>query len=82
MTCSPNDYITYSLNARSRRYYNFIGVYVEIDTLVGNLIESFAKEVPNDAEVVVDYRASVATSSHYTIQLASGTALIPKTPQK
>lgn len=60
--------------------YNFVGVHYE-----GSDVEQFAKKVPDNAEVVVDYHHEMAGSfSNGQDNHQYGVALIPKsnTPEK
>ena len=92
LTVSARDYVA-SVNGSGRLSdYEMKGVHVETNqdirssSLVeSSLVELFSKLVPEDAEVVVDYRTSVAVASDeisvYFRKSASGTALIPKTKE-
>ena len=87
LTVSARDYVA-SVNGSGRLSdYEMKGVHVETnqDIRSSSLVELFSKLVPEDAEVVVDYRTSVAVASDeisvYFRKSASGTALIPKTKE-
>ena len=87
LTVSARDYVA-SVNGSGRLSdYEMKGVHVETnqDIRSSSLVELFSKLVPEDAEVVVDYRTSVAVASDeisvYFKKSASGTALIPKTKE-
>jgi len=85
LTVSAGDYCKTSAHQRLFEY-QMVGVHVYNVTGIGNLHELFAREVPKNAEAVVDYRTSVALTesaainAHFKsfIEAASGTALIPK----
>ncbi len=86
LTVSAGDYVKtqrvshgYSSCTARLSDYDMKGVSVELSGIDETLLaETFSREVPKDAEVVVDYRFSVSKSqtNHYLI--ASGTALIRK----
>ena len=83
LTCSADAYITHSPNSHTGTEYDFVGVHVDVNTIsVDAVIEAFVEKVPQNAEVVVDYRffvgASPGASPGHSIQKASGTALIPR----
>ena len=70
LTCSARDYV--ESVGKSLRDYEMVGV--QGDLLLGGTRDNFLNRIPNDAEVVTDYRLAV---DDITI-LYSGTALIPK----
>lgn len=86
LTVSASDYLTTSPNAPSS--YDLIGVHFEDhisshvdDPEKDNTIKGmFALEVPEDAEIVVDYHSGTLVYDSRTKSIygsASGTALIP-----
>ena len=80
LTVSVCDYINHGYGARDTKY-KMVGVHAE-SSQEHNLHEDFAARVPINAEVVVSYRTSVATSyidlkGKRSVKVASGTALVP-----
>ncbi len=69
LTVSARDYVESRQNYLSN--YIMVGVYSSED------INDFARRVPGDAEIVVDYR-EFPRAAYATIVAMSGTALIPK----
>lgn len=45
---------------------------------LGSILDKFSEKVPKDAEVVVDYRCSLAGLTTMSEAYASGTAIIPR----
>ncbi len=88
LTVSAKDWIKHSYDAHKQgvdvgTVYEMVGVHVEFFDLQQTtnptpLAYEFAKKVPSDAEVVVDYRTSCALSKDVLYRSASGTALIPR----
>jgi hypothetical protein len=93
LTVSAREYVESRVSSLFQ--YDMVGVHVEIggtyDQIENrdltkeerelSLAEIFARKVPKNTEVVVDYTPSTSTSSNSDYYLASGTALIPK-PKK
>ena len=77
--CESRDTRSHADSPPSVADYVFKGVHVQVDprvcTHIMLVIHAFAGEVPKDAEVVVDYSASVSDCC----AVADGTALISKT---
>ncbi len=84
LTMSAEAYIDKKASRTDFGYY-FVGVHVNkrfSDNAVASALEEFAKAVPDNAEVVADFRTSTSVAhSYYYVQM-SGTALVPKKDQK
>lgn len=76
LTVSARDYV----ESRPNYMYDYEFVGVHSNSREG--IIDFAQQVPNNAEVVVDYRAFITGitgfESGFSLYIMSGTALIPK----
>ena len=82
LTVSAGDYCKTSAHQRLFEY-QMVGVHVYNVTGIGNLHELFAREVPKNAEAVVNYRINITITvspnrDPQYLRAASGTALIPK----
>ena len=80
LTVSASEYIKNNYHGVG---YDMSGVHVELrPDNEDRLINAFSENVPENAEVVVDYRVSisnaVSTVSDWLFRTASGTALIPR----
>ena len=83
LTVSVGDYVD-NMGARRSSDYDMVGVHVMNSyphpggvTPFDNIYLAFAKKVPENAEVVVNFKTNVSLHSS-AVYTASGTALIPR----
>jgi hypothetical protein len=65
--------------------YDMVGVHSHSNKDITNPLEEFAKNVPHNTEVVVDFRFfgyNPRNATGYESEKYSGTALIPRTDRK
>ena len=86
LTISAQAYVGHRVVVRDS--YEFVGVHAHCD-FAEHVMDSFCRKVPDNAEVVVDYRESIASGrtragevEGLSVILMSGTALIPRNIEK